>query len=234
MKSEAPKLYRFESSGRLHEALSERIATTLQEAITARGEALLAVSGGNTPKPLFEKLSRIDLPWEKVTVTLVDERWVDPQDDASNEKLVRAHLLQNFAAKAGFVGLKTDDTTPQEGCGPLERTLSTLPLPFDAVILGMGNDGHTASFFPNATALPRALDPQSRKLCYAVTPLNAPHPRMTLTLYALLQSRLLILHIEGAQKLAVLNEAEQPGDVAQMPIRALLRRSDLSLEIYHA
>lgn len=220
----------FDSREALHEALCARIVDALQAGIAARGHAVIAVSGGSTPKPLFERLASADLPWEKVTVTLVDERWVDPTSPDSNENLVRSTLLRDKASSAAFVGLKSGDATAIEGVDACESRLAALPRPFDVVILGMGGDGHTASFFPHAEALPEVLG--GTRLCGAVTPLNAPYERMTLTLPVLLEARVLILHIEGAEKERVLREALRGDDVAQMPVRSVLHQEQTPLELY--
>jgi 6-phosphogluconolactonase len=231
MKSD-PRFHRYADKNALHEALSTRILQSLKEAIVTRGYATLAVSGGNTPKPLFRRLCRAELPWEKVTVTLVDERWVDPASEASNEHLVRSLLLQGNAAKAAFVGLKTGNATPEAGSDACEERLKALPKPLDVVLLGMGNDGHTASLFPHAPELRELLNGDA--LCGALRPQNAPHARMTMSLPMLLQSRLLLLHIEGEEKYEVYRHALEGSDVTEMPVRALLFQEKTPLEVYYA
>jgi 6-phosphogluconolactonase len=231
MKSEPP-FHRYSEKNTLHEALEARIVQELQRAIETRGTATLAVSGGNTPKPLFERLARAALPWEKVTITLVDERWVDPDSGASNEHLVRSLLLQGNAAKAAFIGLKTDDATPESGAAACEARLKNLPAVPDVIVLGMGNDGHTASLFPRAPELETLL--KGGALCGALRPSHAPHPRMTMSLPMLLRGRLLLLHIEGAEKYEVYRNALAGSDIAEMPVRALLHQKKTPLEVYYA
>ncbi|MCI5139356.1 MAG: 6-phosphogluconolactonase, partial [Candidatus Electrothrix sp. AR1] len=130
--------------------LADKIGQSLLKSIVAHGRASLAVSGGSTPKPLFKLLSDVDIPWQDVVITLVDERWVDPSDPASNEQLVRQYLLQNRAAAATFIGLKNSSPTAAQGEAQCEQELRRIPRPFTVLILGMGNDGHTASLFPGS------------------------------------------------------------------------------------
>ncbi|MDQ6646366.1 MAG: 6-phosphogluconolactonase, partial [Pseudomonadota bacterium] len=139
-------------------ALAERIAEQLRDGLAERGHATLAVSGGSTPKALFACLSREKLDWSRVRITLVDERWVDVDGERSNARMVRSSLLQNEAAAAHFVPLYTGDATPEGGLAVANECIEALALPFDAVVLGMGDDGHTASFFPGGDNLHEALD----------------------------------------------------------------------------
>jgi 6-phosphogluconolactonase len=199
----------------------------------------MAVSGGSTPKSLFARLAASDLPWEKVTITLVDERWVDADHPDSNARLVRENLLQDKAAAADFVPLKTPAPDPFAAEDEVQARLTDLPMPFDVVILGMGSDGHTASFFPGANTLRRALHPETEgsgehQLCCAVRPPHAPHDRMTLTLSVLLQAKHLILHVVGKDKWQVLQKALQSGKSEELPVRAVLHQSRVLLDIYYA
>ena len=228
------RLYRFESREALLDALVSRIAENIGDAVAERGSASLLVSGGSTPKALFERLSHVALPWEKVTVSLVDERWVDVTSSESNEHLVRTSLLQNRAQKARFIGLKTDHENAKEGVTECEKRLTALPSRPDVVILGMGSDGHTASFFPHMPNLGKAMDMQSGARCIDALSPNAPHDRMTLTLPFLLTARNLLLHIEGEEKLRVFERAMGEGSIEDMPIRALLRQDKILLEVYNA
>ncbi|MCI5208793.1 MAG: 6-phosphogluconolactonase, partial [Candidatus Electrothrix sp. ATG2] len=149
--------------------LADQIGQSLRKGIAAHGRASLVVSGGSTPKPLFKQLSRLDIPWQNVVITLVDERWVVPSDPASNEQLVRQHLVQDRAAKATFVGMKNFAATAGEGESGCEQNLRKVPRPFTVLILGMGNDGHTASLFPGSAQLAAATAMHSGTTCMAVT-----------------------------------------------------------------
>jgi len=213
-------------------AASRRVAGDLADAIAARGRASLVVSGGRTPASFLAALSRADLDWSRVLVTLADERWVDTTDADSNEALVRRQLLRDRAAFARFVGLKNDAPTPAEGVAACEAALAAVPQPFDVVALGMGDDGHTASLFPQAPQLRDALDPHAARRCIAIDPPAAPHARMSLTLAALLSSRRICVLIAGDRKRDVLRAAMMPGPAEALPIRAVLRQTRVPVEVY--
>jgi len=222
-------LHAFDDGQTLAAALSASIANKLREAIAARGEASMAVSGGSTPKRLFETLSNETLDWSRVTVTLVDERWVPDTDERSNARLVESLLLQRKAADAEFVPLYTEAATPEAGIGEVRTRMAALKQPFDVIVLGMGPDGHTASFFPGGDRLREALDASNSAL---VLPMRAPgagEPRITFTLPVLLKARALYLHIQGDDKRDVLAAAEQPGSA--LPIASVLH-ADRPLDIY--
>jgi 6-phosphogluconolactonase len=201
----------FAGRDELAAALSTDVAARLADAIAARGDAVLAVSGGATPKLLFAALSRAVIDWSRVTVTLVDERCVDATSERSNARLVRENLLQNEAAKARFVPLYRNEAEAE--------ALDT----FAVTLLGMGTDGHTASFFPGGNTLQEALDMKSGKRLLKIEAPGAGETRVTFTLPALLESDFLALHIEGEGKRAALGHAEDEGPVETMPIRAFIR-----------
>ncbi|MDO9043606.1 MAG: 6-phosphogluconolactonase [Desulfocapsaceae bacterium] len=222
----------FPAADQVVAALAKRVGELLTEGVTERGQATLAVSGGSTPIPLFARLAEMELAWDTVTVALVDERWVDTGSPDSNENLVRRHLLQKKAAAARFVGMKNEAATALAGEADCAARLQTLPRLWDCLILGMGNDGHTASLFPGAANLAAATDPHSGRVCMAIHPPAAPHERMTLTLPAILNSRQLILHLQGPEKKKVLARAQEVGDAAEMPIRYILRQQTTPLAVY--
>ncbi|AOV97219.1 6-phosphogluconolactonase [Edwardsiella hoshinae] len=220
------------SAQALNEQLAGDIAARLRHGIAVRGQASLVVSGGRTPLGLFAHLREQALDWSRVIITLADERWVDAQDEASNERLVRAHLLQGAASAARFIGLKNDAATPFAGAAASEAALAAIPRPFDVVILGMGDDGHTASLFPGAENLFPALAMESGRLCMGMTPLTAPLDRITLTLPALLDSRHIYLHLVGDTKRQVYMQALGGAEVNEMPIRAVLQQSRTPVDVY--
>jgi 6-phosphogluconolactonase len=227
------RVHAFETNAELSRQLANRIASNLAAALRERGEATLAVSGGSTPQPLFEALSCEPLDWAHVIVTQVDERWVEEDHADSNARLITQFLLQNRASAAQFVSMKTASDSPFAAEAQASEKLSAFASGIDVVVLGMGEDGHTASFFPGAQSLARAMDPITEQLCVAVRPPVAAHDRMTLSLAALLRARHTYLHIVGLAKGDVLRMACEPGDAAAMPIRAVLH-SALDLDVYYA
>ncbi len=227
-------LYQFNDNAALLGELAPKISQILRKTIAERGRATLAVSGGSTPKPLFEALSRQDIPWTFVTVILVDERWVAPTHEDSNELLVRRYLLQNLASHANFIGMKTPAETPFEAEDELHERLAGV-MPPDVAILGMGSDGHTASFLPGARGLTQAMSVDTAQLCCGIEPTDeTPHMRMTLTLPALLSAAVRILYMLEKEKYPVLLQAMQPGPAEELPIRSLLHQPGHSIDIYYA
>lgn len=214
-------------------ALAERVAERLRLGIAERGQAVLAVSGGSTPKDFFGCLSRQELDWARVQVTLVDERWVPETDPRSNARLVKSLLLQHAAAAAGFVPLYTGDATPEKGQATANGLINALPLPFDAVILGMGEDGHTASFFPGGDHLAEALDLDGVN---RVLPMRAPgadEPRITLALPTLLETGALYLLVTGDKKRELLADARLGlGAARDYPVRAVLTQQRVAVSVY--
>ena len=225
--------HEFRDSHILAEAMAERVATRLRAGIAVHDRASLAVSGGRTPVRFFDQLSRHPLDWAKVSVTLVDERWVDQHSERSNAALVKKHLLRHHAASANFVPLYVPTATPEEGLAAAIAQVGGLPPPFDAVILGMGDDGHTASFFPGGDHLAEALDLAGTQILLPMRAAGAGEPRITFSLPALLGTRELILHIEGQSKRQVLDQARRGVDQgAQYPVGAVLRQTRVPVSVF--
>jgi 6-phosphogluconolactonase len=223
---------KFDDAPALTSALAVTVSADLKAALAARYAATLVVSGGRTPVNLFDSLSHAPLDWAHIIVTLADERWVGETDDRSNAKLVRHHLLRGAAAKATFIPLTNREPTPERGASEVEMRLAVLPLPIDVVLLGLGEDGHTASWFPGGDRLTDALDPAGSRRVVPMRAPDAPEPRITLTAPVIMTARRLYLQIEGQPKLQTLERALAGRAVAEMPIRQILQNCGPRLSIY--
>ncbi|MBL4696557.1 MAG: 6-phosphogluconolactonase [Rhizobiaceae bacterium] len=206
----------------LAKSLTDQIEAELRLAIELKGKASLAVSGGSTPVLFFKTLSQRPLDWEKITITLVDERWVDDSEDRSNAKLVKDFLLQNLAAVAKFQPLYQPGMEAEAAIATIEAAIEPL-LPFDALVLGMGEDGHTASFFPNGDKLEAATDLNTKATISTMRAQAAGEVRVTLTLPAILSANFLAIHLEGGKKQQVMAKALIEGPANELPIRHVLR-----------
>lgn len=223
--------HEFGSPEALAEALASRIARALQEAIAARGAATLAVSGGRTPKRLLKALAVAPIAWEKVTVVLVDERFVPPDDERSNERLVRERLMHGRAAAARFVPLYRPGVCVEEAAEKADAVVSTLPAPLDVVVLGMGPDGHTASFFPDARGLDALYANHEGRAVLPVHAESAGEPRLTLSMQLLAGARLPVVHIESDERKTILTEALTGGE---LPIARFFAEAASAPHIYWA
>lgn len=227
----APKWHSFASRGELAGALAENVAGSLARAVEARGNGFLAVSGGTTPAAFLRTLSAKSVRWDKVTVTLVDERFVPQTSPRSNAALVRSTLMQGKAAFARFVGLYRPAATAEAAADEASRELAPLPWPLDVAILGMGTDGHTASFFPDAPALATLLSPSESGYVLPVEAESAGEPRLTLPLARIIAAAEVAVHIEGVEKKAALDAALAADD---RPISAVFRHAGKPVHIYWA
>lgn len=224
----------FASGQEVAEALASVVAERLTEATKARGSALLAVSGGSTPPPFFRALSHKKIDWPRVTVTLVDERFVPPTSERSNARLVTQHLLQNEAARADFAGLFYDLDSVEAAAERAENALSVLPFPLDIAVLGMGTDLHTASFFPDAENVEELLAGEGGVRVLPVHAPSAGEQRLTLSMPTITQARFIVLQIEGAEKKTVLETALAANDSPAPPICAVLEKAQTPVQIYWA
>jgi 6-phosphogluconolactonase len=209
-----------------------RIADSLERDLGNGNEAAIVVSGGSTPAECFDILAHTALPWDRVHVVPSDERWVPPDHAASNEKMIRQTLLVDRAAAATFHGLHAEGESAAGRCAELAGELDALPQPFSSALLGMGEDGHFASLFPDAAGLEQGLDVSSGVRCLAVKTIASPHERISLTLATLVRSREIILLAYGYAKREVLENAQ----LAQSayPVSRLLQQQQAPVRVIWA
>jgi 6-phosphogluconolactonase len=220
----------FTDRAALDSALAAHIADALDADITRRGSAGLALSGGSTPKAMFRRLSQAPLDWSRVYITLVDERWVEPGHQDSNERLLRENLLRERASTANFIALKNREDNADDAVSDIAGSLTALPSPLTLVVLGMGGDGHTASWFPRAANLAELLDRRGEDRVAATDPVTAAHQRMTLTLPAVLDSGEIIIHITGEDKRELIAGAAEH----RLPIAAVTEQTATPTTIWWA
>lgn len=222
----------FTSADATAQALALAVRDALIHELKHQERVSLAVSGGSTPLPFFDALSVLDAPWEQVDITLVDERWVDEDHSDSNAALVKRHLLQNKAASARFFPLK-QPCDLQQGVAACRSIIQSLGRCIDVVVLGMGGDGHTASWFPHSAALSECFDDDERDVCtVGDAPANWPE-RMTLTWPLVRRCSHLFLHFFGCEKTHVYAQAlEHLDDANSMPVRKVLGDTQRPINLY--
>lgn len=234
MASGKPEWHEFTSPEALAAALARTVGERLAAAIEARGRALLAVSGGRTPAHFLSLLSRHELDWSRVTVTLADERFVPTSSTRSNARLVAQHLLQNRAAKADFIAHYHETGSAADAARMADTAVTALPLPLDVVVLGMGTDGHVASLFPDAEGIAELLSAEDGPAVVPVAAPSAGEPRLSLSMPALAEARFIALHIEGMDKKESIDKALAAPGPRLPPVRALVERTANPFHVYWA
>jgi 6-phosphogluconolactonase len=200
-------------------SLADQMASQLAQQLRSSDTASLCVPGGTSPTLVFETLSGADLDWNRVTVFLGDERWVDGEHKRSNGRLLRRHLLRDRAAAANYIDLYTGTDAPDEAAEALAEAIRP-HLPISVVLLGMGNDMHTASLFPGADRLAEGLAADA-PLVLPIRAEGAEEPRITLTRPALADAMNVHVMIMGPEKREALERAQKL-DATEAPIRAFL------------
>lgn len=221
----------FNDGATLARELAQAVAENLRAALAARGSASLVVSGGRSPIPFFQALSTQPLDWSQVWVTLADERWVPPSSPDSNERLVLENLLTGAAGAAQWVPLKSSAASAAQALAERQAALAEMPRPFDCVVLGMGDDGHTASLFPGSAALQAAGNEWLAAVATPALP-NVQQPRITMTSHVLLASRQIFLPLAGDRKWHVYRRARDGAAPHELPIGAILGQREVPVAVY--
>lgn len=231
-----PREHLFPDAAALLPALLDFCVQALRDDLAGAPEVSCLLSGGSTPRSLYEQLGRAALPWQRITPALVDERLVPVAHSASNEGMLRTIFRHNepfLARLQGMYGSAGDAAAMQADC---ERRYNALPQPWSFCLLGMGSDGHTASWFPGAAGLPAALS--GNQLCQAITAqpsevTGAHTQRLSLTLAALRRARRLILYFTGPAKWQVYQRALHCHDAAKLPVAAVLQQAAVPVEVFY-
>ncbi|TMO68651.1 6-phosphogluconolactonase [Pseudoalteromonas aurantia] len=224
----------FESKAQMTEALASLLEVGIANGIKQDGKALVMVSGGSSPAPAYKYLSDLPLEWDKVSIAMVDERWVEPVHEKSNEAFINETLLQNKAADAEFIVMKNSASSALAGQVECEHAYQALKIP-DVTILGMGPDGHTASLFPHAEGLESGL--QTSDIVCAINAVESAvtgsiTERMSLTLNGIARSKEVVLLISGDEKRAMYEQAKSAGSELDIPLRAVINHPQITLSVF--
>ncbi|MBL4906152.1 MAG: 6-phosphogluconolactonase [Sneathiella sp.] len=222
----------FSTRAQLDTALSGKIADLLANAIDEKNAATLVLSGGNTPKGMLDRLSQYDVAWDRVTVLLADERWVTPDSERSNEKMIRECFLKNAARSAHFQGMQVAHLGAYNVPDYLEDKLEFLDHPADVLVLGMGEDGHTASLFPCAENIEELLSNDNQLKTVVVEPKTAPDLRISLSFPVLKRSDNIFVHFTGDLKKEIFQKISSGYLTA--PLGALLTAAEGNIRLYWA
>jgi len=209
------------------QALAKDMAGQLSMALAkTKGNISFAVSGGRTPRKVFEVLSKIDIDWSRVVLTLTDERWVAAEDANSNEGLVRQALLKGCAEKATFITFKNKAVSAEQGADQVHRGLEKMPWPLDVIYLGMGTDGHIASLFKERNLMNTDL------MVVAAEAPNPPKERLSLSIDAIKSAHVIYLQLSGSEKIQIFQDAKDKQQSPSSALQALIKTSASKCRVF--
>ncbi|WND03164.1 6-phosphogluconolactonase [Temperatibacter marinus] len=230
-------LKKYETREEMVVQLAQDMITVLEESVDTDGQASWAVSGGNTPKPLFHAMRETDLAWDDITVSLVDDRWVPESHPRSNAAMIKQELLQGKAKQASFLTLYREGKSPFDCADDVNKEYEQQAIPFSSILLGMGPDGHTASLFPKAKGLEEAFHMEKAPTISPIEAIQSPVTgdeilRLSLSARAISQCNHIRMMLTGPEKLEALEQATAEG--SDLPIARLMRVLNHPLTIYYA
>ena len=233
--SEEIEWWDYDDAEEMAEAIDGDIQFIIESAIDARGGAVIALAGGNTPKPAYEKLAQAKLDWKRVTIVPGDERIVPLGDPLSNVTMIGKFFIPKGARVIPLVSATAPDYKAAGRAA--DALLQDLHWPLDFCLLGMGGDGHTASIFPGPDFDEALNGPKERRAIGVMPdplPAEAPVPRVTLTRAAIVSAKAVMIAISGAEKKKVLEDAIKQGPSSPYPIGRVLADTELPVDIHWA
>jgi 6-phosphogluconolactonase len=225
--------YAYRDAAELQATLAESLRGLVVDALAVRAQVCLVLAGGRTPLPLYRRLSTARIDWTRVTLVPSDERCVPHTHPACNLTALRE--AWSAAAGVNLLSLTTPDGDPIASEAHALAALAPYSAPFDLVLLGMGNDAHTASLFPGAPQLAHALAddaPDALRIDPDPLPPEAPFPRISLSSPRLRRTRQLMLVVSGDDKREALRRARASHDPLRTPVSALLHASDVRMHVH--
>jgi len=224
--------WEYDDAGEFADAVAGDVGFIVESAVDARGDCLLALPGGNTPKPIFAKLAKQKLPWKKTTIIPTDDRLVEMSDEKSNIRLIAQSFISTGARVFPTASMIPDYKLAGNSA---DAKLADLRWPPDLVWLGMGEDGHTASIFAGPDLEDALNAPKARRMVGVMPdplPPEAPVARVTLTRAAILSARAILITISGEKKKALLEQAIADGHSSKLPIGRVLAEAEQPIDIH--
>ncbi|MEW9855462.1 6-phosphogluconolactonase [Novosphingobium sp. M1R2S20] len=227
--------WEYDDAAEMAAAVADDIGFIIESAIDARGAAVIALPGGKTPLPIYDKLSSAKLEWKRVTIIPGDERIVPLGDPLSNVTALAKFFLPKGARVMPIVPHAIED---YKAAGrSADALMQDLHWPLDLCLLGVGSDGHTASIFPGPDYDEALTGPKERRALGVMPdpmPADAPVPRVTLSMAAITAARALMIAVAGKEKRAVVEAAIKEGKSSKSPIGQALARTELPVDIHWA
>jgi len=224
--------WEYDNAEEMAEAVAGDVGFIVESALDARGAALLALPGGKTPRPVFDKLARAKLDWKRVTIIPTDDRLVPMDDERSN---VRAIAKAFLPSGARVIPIAADIADHRLAGNSADARLQDLPWPPDLAWLGIGDDGHVASIFAGPDLQDALEAPKARRAVGVMPepmPEDAPVPRVTLTRAAILSARTILFTVRGQARRDLLEQAIADGQSSKLPVGRVVAEAEQPIDIH--